>query len=81
MRRIGRHKRNKQKQIIIVSTISLLLLLTIGYAAFSTNLSLTAKGNIEQLVVMKPVMEQEINLIKLLIKHMKWPKIPQLLIS
>ena len=47
MRRIGRHKRNKQKQIIIVSTISLLLLLTIGYAAFSTNLSLTAKGNIE----------------------------------
>ena len=37
----------KQKKIIIVSTLSLLLILTVGYAAFSTTLSLKAKGNIQ----------------------------------
>ena len=44
MRRI---KRKKQKKIIIISTLSLLLFLCIGYAAFSTNLTLIAKGNIK----------------------------------
>ena len=43
-----RRKRRKQKKIIIISTLSLLLFLCIGYAAFSTNLSLTAKGNIKE---------------------------------
>ena len=47
MRRIGRMRRKKQKKIIIVSTLSLLLILTVGYAAFSTTLSLKAKGNIQ----------------------------------
>lgn len=47
MRRIGRHKRKKQKKVLIVSTLCLLLFLTAGYAAFSTNLNITAKGNIE----------------------------------
>ena len=47
MRIIGRHKRKKQKKAIILSTLSLLLLLTVGYAAFSTSLSITAKGNIQ----------------------------------
>ena len=47
MRSIGRHKRKKQKKVIIISSLSLLLLLTVGYAAFSTNLSITAKGNIQ----------------------------------
>ena len=42
-----RIKRRKQKKIIIISTLSLLLFITIGYAAFSTNLSLKAKGNIQ----------------------------------
>lgn len=41
-----KRKLKKQKRILIVSTISILILLTIGYAAFSTNISLNAKGNI-----------------------------------
>ena len=48
MRRTGKMRRKKQKKIIIVSALSLLLLLTVGYAAFSTNLSITAKGNIKE---------------------------------
>lgn len=44
-----RRKKRKQKKIIIISsTLSLLLLITVGYAAFSTNLSITAKGNIKE---------------------------------
>ena len=46
MRRIGRMRRKKQKKLIIVSSLSLLLFLCVGYAAFSTNLTLKAKGNI-----------------------------------
>ena len=48
MRKIRRHKRKKQKKILIISTLSLLMILTVGYAAFSTNLSITAKGNIKE---------------------------------
>ena len=48
MRKIRRTRRKKQKKILIISTLSLLLLLTVGYAAFSTNLSITAKGNIKE---------------------------------
>ena len=48
MRRIGRKKRTKQKKVLIVSTLCLLLLLTAGYAAFQTNLNITAKGNIKE---------------------------------
>ena len=47
MRKIGKYRRKKQKKIIITS-LSLLLFLCVGYAAFSTNLSLKAKGNIKQ---------------------------------
>ena len=36
-----------QKQIIIISSLSLLLCLCVGYAAFSTTLNLKAKGNIK----------------------------------
>ncbi len=48
MRRTRRHKRNrnKYKKIIIISSICLLFVMTAGYAAFSTNLNITAKGNI-----------------------------------
>lgn len=46
-RRIIR-KNKSQKKILIVGSISLLLFLCVGYAAFQTNLSLTAKGNIKQ---------------------------------
>lgn len=42
-----RREKRKQKKIIVISALSLLLLITVGYAAFSTNLSITAKGNIK----------------------------------
>ena len=48
MRRVGRHRRGKQKKILIIGSLSLLLFLCVGYAAFSTNLSITAKGNIKE---------------------------------
>ena len=47
MRRVGRYKRKKQRKILIIGSLSLLLFLCVGYAAFSTNLSITAKGNIK----------------------------------
>ncbi len=48
MRKIGRHKRKKQKNFLIIGSLSLLLFLCVGYAAFSTNLSITAKGNVKE---------------------------------
>ena len=48
MRRVGRYRRKKQKKILIIGTMSLLLFLCVGYAAFSTNLSITATGNIKE---------------------------------
>lgn len=46
-RRLTRRQKNKRnKQIIMVSTICLLVVMGVGYAAFSTQLSLKAKGNI-----------------------------------
>ncbi len=47
MRKIKRMRRNKQKKIILITSITLLLFLTIGYAAFQTNLNITAKANIK----------------------------------
>ncbi len=46
MRKISKTRRKKQKKILIISTLSLLLFLCVGYAAFQTNLSITAKGNV-----------------------------------
>ena len=43
-----RREKRKQKKIIVISALSLLLFLCVGYAAFSTNLSITAKGNIKE---------------------------------
>ena len=48
MRRVGRYRRKKQKKILIIGSLSILLFLCVGYAAFSTNLSITAKGNIKK---------------------------------
>ena len=48
MKRTGRYRRNKQKKILIIGSLSLLLFLCVGYAAFSTNLSIIAKGNIKE---------------------------------
>ena len=41
-----RRERKKQRKIIIASMIGMLGLMTAGYAAFQTNLNITAKGNI-----------------------------------
>lgn len=42
-----REKKNKRKvTIIVISIVCLLILVTVGYAVFSTILSLTAKGNV-----------------------------------
>ena len=41
-------KRTKRKIAIIISTLCLLFVMIAGYAAFQTNLNITAKGNIAQ---------------------------------
>ena len=47
MRRFRRKRRNKkQRNIIIISVCSLLLIMTVGYATMQTNLGISAKGNI-----------------------------------
>ena len=46
-RKIGRRKRKKQKKKLIISSLSLLLFLCVGYAAFSTQVIMSAKGNIK----------------------------------
>ena len=46
MRRIRRRKNKKQRKIIIISVCSLLLIMTVGYAAMQTNLEIKAKGNV-----------------------------------
>ena len=48
MRKIGRHRRKKQKKLLIIVSLSLLLFLCVGYAAFSTSLTITARGNIKE---------------------------------
>ena len=47
MRRIRRKKEKQKKKIIIISAFLFLIIMTSGYAAFSTNISLHAKGNIK----------------------------------
>ena len=44
-----RRRNRKQVRVVIGLSICLLLIMTVGYAAFSTNLTLTAKGNIHNL--------------------------------
>ena len=44
-----RRKRRKQRKIIILSSLTLLFIMTVGYAAFQTNINITAKGNIKDL--------------------------------
>ena len=46
-----RRKRRRQKKTIIILSLSLLMIITVGYAAFSTNLSITAKGNVKKLTI------------------------------
>ena len=44
-----RRQMKKQKRIIIISSLCLLLCLCVGYAAFQTTLTLKAKGNIKEM--------------------------------
>ena len=44
-----RRRKNRQKKMIIIGSLSILLFLCVGYAAFSTNLNITAKGNIKDI--------------------------------
>ena len=47
-RRLTRREKSKRnKQVIMVSTICLLIIMGVGYAAFNTSLTLKAKGNIK----------------------------------
>ena len=46
MRRHRSRRKNKQRKIIIISTCSILLLMTAGYAAMQTNIEINAKGNV-----------------------------------
>ena len=48
MRRRLHRKDKKQKKIIISLSVFLVLFLSVGYAAFQTNISLKAKGNIKE---------------------------------
>ena len=46
-RKTWRKKRSRNKKIVIISTMCLLLCLCVGYAAFQTDLNIKAKGNIK----------------------------------
>lgn len=48
MRNIGKYRRKKQKKILIIGSLSILLFLCVGYAAFSTNLKVMTKANIKE---------------------------------
>ena len=43
-----KRRKNKQIKLITITSLSLLFLLTVGYAAFSTNINITAKANISK---------------------------------
>ena len=54
MRRLRRNKLKTQRRIVLASIISLTLLFSVGYAAFSTTLTLNAKGNAKYVAKISP---------------------------
>ena len=46
-KRLHQRKANKQRKIIILSLFTTLLCLSVSYSAFSTNINLSAKGNLK----------------------------------
>ncbi len=58
-----RRQMKKQKKIIIVGSLCLLLCLCVGYAAFQTQLSITAKGNVKKNPLEGPVTDVITNLV------------------
>ena len=51
MRRRIHRKEKTQKKIIITLSIVLILFLTVGYAAFQSNITLKAKGNVKEKII------------------------------
>lgn len=49
MRKIYRKRRKKHRKILVFVCVCFLFIMTVGYAAFSTSLNITAKGNIKNL--------------------------------
>ncbi len=49
MSKVKQRKNNRQVKLLVGSAICLLLIMTVGYAAFSTKLTIGAKGNIKTL--------------------------------
>lgn len=47
MRKIRRKREKVKNKIIIISVFLFLIIMTSGYAAFSTNITINAKGNIK----------------------------------
>jgi len=41
-----KRKQKNQRKVIIIASLCLLFVMTVGYAAFNTNLNITAKGNV-----------------------------------
>ncbi len=58
-----RRQMKKQKRIIIISSLCLLLCLCVGYAAFQTQLSIRAKGNVKKNPLEGPVTDVITNLV------------------
>ena len=46
MRKISKRKKQDQKKYIIITSLVCLLFFSVGYAAFQTSITLTAKGNV-----------------------------------
>ena len=46
MRRLRRDRFGRHNRFLLISLFGLFSVLTVGYAAFQTNISLTAKGNV-----------------------------------
>lgn len=46
MRQLRRNRNKKQVRLVLGVVICLICVMTVGYAAFSTNISLNAKGNV-----------------------------------
>ena len=46
MRKLRRHRNKKQVRFAVALIVFLLTIMTVGYAAFSTNITLNARGNI-----------------------------------
>ena len=46
MRGLRRHRNRKQVKIVLGTAICLLMIMTVGYAAFSTNITINAEINV-----------------------------------